>query len=277
MSSAAKAATMTFVVYLDDANVVKEAQQRAEALIEKHPARLVMVDASTSHATPDELRSTTRAQIVPDVPTVLFWAGKESARDPNFFALNELANVLVLDSSRGSGDIESLRQLIEYFAQGRRFKVQDLAYLRLAPWQEMIATFFDDADLAPDLGKIESVEIAAGSPAEQYYLLGWLASRLNWKPDVVRYSLKTQGKPRRIYEVALTSAKSTYRATLEGGKGRVVCLTVEGEHARAQHCQALHDVSIVALVEQAILRPGTSDVFRATLDAARAFLDHAAE
>lgn len=277
MSSAAKAATMTFVVYVDDASIVQEAQQRAEALIGKHPARLVMVDASASHATPQELQSTTHAKIVPDVPTVLFWAGKESVRDPNFFALNELADILVLDSSRGSGDIESLRQLIEYFAQGRRSKVQDLAYLRLAPWQEMIATFFDDDELAPDLAKIESVEIAAGSPAEQYYLLGWLASRLNWKPGAVKYALRTQGKPRRIYDVALTSANSTYRACLEEGQGRVVCLTVEGANARERHCETLHDVSIVALVEQAILRPGTSDVFRATLDAAHAFLDRAAE
>ncbi|MDQ2992101.1 MAG: glucose-6-phosphate dehydrogenase assembly protein OpcA [Candidatus Eremiobacteraeota bacterium] len=268
---------MTFVVYVDDASIVKEAQLRAEALIEKHPARLVLVDFSTSKATPEELKSTTHAQIVPDVPTVLFWAGKESVRDPNFFALNELADILVLDSSRGSGDIESLRQLIEYFAQGRRSKVQDLAYLRLAPWQEMIATFFDDVELAPDLGKIESVEIVAGSPAEQYYLLGWLASRLSWKPDMVKFVLRSKGEPRRVYDVALTSADSTYRACLEECKGRVVCLTVEGSHARERHCETLHDVSIVALVEQAILRPGTSDVFRATLDAAHAFLDHAAE
>ncbi len=277
MSSAAKAATMTFVVYVDDASLVKVAQQRAEALIEKHPARLVMVDVSASHATPEELKSTTHAQIVPDVPTVLFWAGKESVRDPNFFALNELADVLVLDSSRGSGDIESLRQLIDYFAQGRRSKVQDLAYLRLAPWQEMIATFFDDVELAPDLGKIESVEIVAGSPAEQYYLLGWLASRLNWTPDAVKHSLRTQGKPRRIYDVALKSANSTYRACIEDGNGRVVCLNVLGAKARAQHCETLHDLSIVALVEKAILRPGTSDVYRATLDAAHAFLVCAAE
>lgn len=276
MSSAAKAATMTFVVYVDDASILAEAEQRAEALIAKHPARLVMVDASGPHGTPEELQSATHAQIVPDVPTVLFWAGKESVRDPNFFSLNELADVLVLDSSRGSGDIESLRQLMEYFSAGRRTKVQDLAYLRLAPWQEMIATFFDDPELADDLGKIASVEITAGSPAEQYYLLGWLASRLNWTPGSVTVALHAKGKPRRIYEVALASAGSTYRAKLEEPKGPVVCLTVEGEHAREQHCETLHDVAIVALVEQAILRPGTSDVYRATLDAARAFLEHSA-
>ena len=277
MSSAAQAATMTFVVYVDDASILAEAKERAEALIAKHPARLVMVDASGSHGTPEELQSTTHAQIVPDVPTVLFWAGKESVRDPNFFSLNELADVLVLDSSRGSGDIESLRQLMEYFSAGRRTKVQDLAYLRLAPWQEMIAIFFDDPELADDLGKIASVEITAGSPAEQYYLLGWLASRLKWTPESVAVELHAKGKPRRVYEVALESAGSTYRAKLEEPKGPVVCLTVEGAHARERHCETLHDVAIVALVEQAILRPGTSDVYRATLDAARAFLEHSAK
>jgi glucose-6-phosphate dehydrogenase assembly protein OpcA len=267
---------MTFVVYVDDASIVDEARARAQALIEKHPARLVMVDASSSSATPEALQSSTHAQIVPDVPTVLFWAGKESVRDPNFFPLNELADILVLDSSRGSGDIASLRHLIDYFSQGRRSKVQDLAYLRLAPWQEMIATFFDDAELAPDLGKIDAVEIIAGSPAEQYYLLGWLASRLNWKPGSVRVTLTAKGEPRRVYDIALKSPDSTYRAALEEPSGPVVCLTVEGEHARERHCETVHDVSIVALVEQAILRPGTSDVYRATLDAARAFLDSTA-
>lgn len=275
MSSPASAATMTFVVYVDDARIVDEARARAEALIAKHPARLVMVDASRPHGTPEELQSTTHARIVPDVPTVLFWAGKESVRDPNFFALNELADVLVLDSSRGSGDIESLRQLMQYFSAGPRFNVQDLAYLRLAPWQEMVAGFFDDAALVADLETIASVEITAGSQAEQYYLLGWLASRLRWRPGTVACRLQAKGEPRRVYDITLRSAGSTYRATLEGD-GPVVCLTVEGAHARERHCETLHDVAIVALVEQAILRPGTSDVYRATLDAARAFLDSTA-
>lgn len=274
MSTEATAATMTFVVYVDDAGIAAEARERSQALVEKHRARLVFVDATEEpQLAPEERKAYVRDRLVPGVPSVLFWAGIESIGDPNFLALNEVVDSLVLDSSRGSGGIGALRQLIEYFSQGRRFKVQDLAYLRLAPWQEMIAGFFDDPELAGDLASIEKVAIVAGSPAEQYYLLGWLGSRLGWKPHSISYTLASRGKPRRIYDVALTSAGTTYRAALQGDDERIVCLTVEGVHAREMHCDTIHDVSVVALAEQAVLRPQTSDVYRATLEATRAFLD----
>lgn len=274
MSNEATAATMTFVVYVDDASIAREAAERSQALVEKHRARLVLVDATEDPSlSPEDRQAFVRERLVPGIPSVLFWAGKESIGDPNFLALNAVVDSLVLDSSRGSGGIEALRQLIEYFSQGRRYKVQDLAYLRLAPWQEMIAGFFDDPELAGDLRTIERVSIAAGSPAEQYYLLGWLASRLQWKPGSVTYTLGSRGKPRRIYDVALTSAGTTYRAALQNDDERIVCLTVEGAHAREMHCDTLHDISVVALAEQAILQPQTSDVYRATLEAARAILE----
>ncbi len=268
---------MTFIVYVDDPAILDEARERSTALCEKHCARLVLVDATEDKdLSPGERKSRAHAQVVPGVPTVLFWAGRESVRDPNFIPLNELADSLVLDSSRGSGDLSALRELIAFFAQSKRFKVQDLAYLRLRPWKEMIATFFDDPKFAGDLGGIEKVMITAGSPAEQYYLLGWLASRLGWKPGAVETELRSHGKPRRIYEVALSSKSSTYRAVLQNENDLVVCLTVEGANAREQHCETLRDLSIIALVERAILAPQTTDVYRATIEAIGAILAHPA-
>ena len=58
--------------------------------------------------------------------------------------------------------------------------VRDLAYMRLAPWQEMIAQFFDDPALFEDLFSLRRLEVAAGSDAETTYLAAWLASRLSW-------------------------------------------------------------------------------------------------
>lgn len=293
------AATLTLLAYSDDPDVVGTIRERAQAIAKRHPARVVLFDATREpkqhQATLEwvdvgvrnvsiaELASVAHALTLQDIPTVLLWAARETTRNPAFASLNELSNSLVVDSSRAGGDAGSLRELTDYFRQERRYAVQDLAYLRLAPWQEMIADFFDENDLVGDLISLRSVEIVAGSQAEALYLLGWLASRLGWRVasagafaspsgSPVSYSVSMEGNPRRVRSIALASAENVFRAALDESSDEIVCLTVEGKKSRPKHCEPLHDISNVALLERSILMPQTSDVFRATLEAVRELL-----
>jgi hypothetical protein len=158
--------------------------------------------------------------------------------------------------------------------------------MRLGPWQEMIAQFFDDPGLAAELPRIERVEIAAGSRAEGYYFVGWLASRLQWdlcgknefcNPQGGRISIKfvREGQPRRVKRIELHSARTTFRAQLQDDSPDLVCLTVEGGAKREKRCAPLHAIDILSLIEQAILLPNNDELFRDSLQKAKMLVEAA--
>jgi glucose-6-phosphate dehydrogenase assembly protein OpcA len=123
-----------------------------------------------------------------DVPTTLVWLGRVHANDPAFEPLARDASRIVLDAAQGS--LGSLAGVV-YWARARaasdRPGVADLAWTRLAPWQELCARMFDEPRLRPLADRITRVALvqaaAPGAPlgSEGALLLGWLATRLGWK------------------------------------------------------------------------------------------------
>ena len=292
----AAVSTMTFIAYVDDPAIVGWMHERTQAIVKKHPARLVLLDGTLdarsheAHAIalaewvllgtvglhPNQLGSIAHAFTRTGQPTVLLWAGQRIVDDSVFHALNATSDSLILDSSRIDQGVEQLAELVGYFVQERRFAIQDLAYLRLRPWQEMIAEFFDEPEFVEELEALERVTIAAGSQAEAYYILCWLASRLGWAPGnsqqllnalgtPVVFEVVHDGGPRRVRGVELASASTVFSAKLLDDDA-TVCLTVTGAKTRAKRCEPLHDIAIVDLIERAILEPHTSDVYRATVE-----------
>src|SRR5205823_5362245 len=78
----------------------------------------------------------------------------------------------------------------------------DMNWERLTRWREMVAQFFDGAQLRPYLDRINQVRIEfalskRGGPvnrAQALMLGGWLASRLGWIPmDPVYEMLRSDG------------------------------------------------------------------------------------
>jgi glucose-6-phosphate dehydrogenase assembly protein OpcA len=315
----AAARTMTFIAYTGDPAIITWMRERMRTILEKRPSRLVLLDGTrdpraheveriadaewillgTRGLEPEALRSIVHAFTITDVPVILLWGGERLIGDPYFLALNETVDSLVLDSSRitstsvahastANASTTKLRELIAYFGQDRRYAVQDMAYLRLAPWQEMIANFFDDRELIDDLFALRNVDIVAGSQAEAYYFLGWLASRLEWSPcgpkefcnrfgSSITCSVTLHGEPRRIYSITLHSGNATGTETIFCAElqedGQTVSLTVAGGKTRPQRHEPLHDIDVVALLDRAILEPKTSDTYRATLEMAGEILD----
>jgi len=92
-----------------------------------------------------------------------------------------LAQVALLDSVDDPAPASALRRARE-FAQ--EVYVVDLAWLRSSPWRERVATALDPPPLRKRLQAIASVEVRhhQDSTAAALLLVGWMASRLGWRP-----------------------------------------------------------------------------------------------
>jgi glucose-6-phosphate dehydrogenase assembly protein OpcA len=95
-------------------------------------------------------------------------------------SLLALAQIVLLDSVDEPDPADAIhraRQLSE------KVYVVDLAWLRSTPWRERIAATFDPPHLRPDLRTISAVTIRhhPDSATAALLLVGWLASRLDWR------------------------------------------------------------------------------------------------
>ncbi len=135
----------------------------------------VVVDIGEGHL--PNLDTIVDPLVVTDLPT-LVWSphGYHDAVD----ALLSLAQVMLLDSvdEPDIGDaLSRARALLD------RVYVVDLAWLRSTPWRERVAATFDPAMLRPDLRTMSSVSVRhqPDSTVAALLLVGWLASRLDWR------------------------------------------------------------------------------------------------
>ena len=204
-------ATMTLVVLFEDETIGKLARDRIRMLASKHPSRVVVLDACrderVAHVENNDWIETRRqkepnpkrcaigvcALHIRDAPIVLLWIASGIGEDSRFAMLSELAETIVYNSSLVDDGHAALCELVEYIEQHPHLPLADVAYLRLVPWQECVATFFDGKD-ADELRDVRRVEIACGSEPEGFYLLGWLASRLQWTPTSADALLDREGK-----------------------------------------------------------------------------------
>lgn len=120
--------------------------------------------------------------MIPDLPRFVWWKATPNPEQELFKTLAERCHCLILDSSYFS-DPESeflkMHQLIE-----SETYVADLNWHRLSAWQELTAAAYDPPERRNSLGEIDRVTIdyEKGNAAQALMFLGWLGSRLDWKP-----------------------------------------------------------------------------------------------
>jgi glucose-6-phosphate dehydrogenase assembly protein OpcA len=290
----ASVATMTVVVFFENEAIGELARDRIRMLASKHPSRVIMLDATQSQnmyvvdgcdwielgvneSGPEVLRSAVGALRLPEAPVVLLWIARGMSSDARFASLCEDAQTIVYNSSLLDAGHEALCELVDYAEHHPNLALADIAYLRLAPWQECVATFFD-GKAAEELRDLERVEIACGSEPEAFYLLGWLASRLQWTPTAadallnrfgkrVAFEIKREGEPRRIARVALSSSHSSFIAAVDKGE-ETILLSVTGSARHGPRYRAVKNPGIAALLERAILWGQNDRIFAAALAAA---------
>ncbi len=290
----ANVATMTIVVFFENPAIGELARERIHRLAAKHPSRVMVLDATAPNSVhrvdgcdwielgaresgPEMLRAAVGALRVPEAPVVLLWIAPGMESDPRFESLCDDAQTIVYNTSLLDTGRGALSELVRYVEDHPQLPIADLAYLRLAPWQESVAIFFDGA-AAGDLRDLRRVEIACGSEPEALYLLGWLASRLEWRPSApdalvdsrgnrIDFSIARQGEPRRIARIALSSSHSTFVAEVDRNQ-ETILLSVSGSREHGPRYRAIENPGVAALVERAILWGGNDRLFEAALAAA---------
>jgi glucose-6-phosphate dehydrogenase assembly protein OpcA len=116
--------------------------------------------------------------LVPDLATMV-WAphGHTEAVD----ALRRLAQIILIDALDEPDVPRSLKRASELAEEAY---VVDLAWLRSTPWRERVAAIFDPPAFRSSLQAISGVTVRhrEDSLASAALFVGWLSSRLDWKP-----------------------------------------------------------------------------------------------
>jgi glucose-6-phosphate dehydrogenase assembly protein OpcA len=304
--------TLNFIVWIDDAARRDWVLERAAMLNEKHPSMMLVFDHTGTRAGDATVTTAPRGAHAeftvqgervdidvsgadattvvgyvtglcsPSVPTVLWWTGMAEGSREIFYALLPLVQTLLFDSSGGARDESALCRLIAFHREQPQVVLRDLAWMRLRPWQDMIAAFFDDPRLLEELYTIRKLFITSGSDSEAFYLGAWLASRLDWKATgrdaftdargaTVGFVRRRVGEIRRVQSICLDSETSWYHGEVTDDPG-VVRVWVEGEHAREPRLFPLQAIDNASLIERAVLETGTDELFETALRTAGTLL-----
>ncbi len=142
------------------------------------------------------------ALAIGELPKFLWWKGTPDPDYGLFKRLADLSNSIIIDSSSFNDVDAELLQIQSLIEQGSG--LADLNWRRLAPWQELTAEAFDPPERRAALQEVDRVTIdyEKGNSAQALMFLGWLASRLNWRPvsyqkeggdyDIARVQFTTQ-------------------------------------------------------------------------------------
>ncbi|HUA07729.1 MAG TPA: glucose-6-phosphate dehydrogenase assembly protein OpcA [Candidatus Acidoferrales bacterium] len=300
---AMKTATMTFAIFFGNGEGADWVRGRTRALAEKHPSRVVILDDNKDEneqsveppqkrgewveigvrgANAAELDAALTQLSLPEAPVVLLWIAESLSEDERFITLARRSETTICSTSVARTDERPLRDLTHFVELHPETLIQDVAYLRLTAWQELVAEFFDDPDDRQELDTLRSVEVTAGSDAEMYYLLGWLASRLGWTPidaqtfaatgGNVRFNMIHDGPPRRLTKIALASERAAFSASVIPQDENAIALEVTGPSPSSRFAP-LHTVDLASLVERAILTSTRDGVFTDALTMARAIME----
>jgi glucose-6-phosphate dehydrogenase assembly protein OpcA len=142
--------------------------------------------------------------VVSDLATMV-WSphGHAEAVD----SLRRLAQIVLVDS-QDEPDVEAGLDRVADLANDTY--VVDLAWLRSTPWRERVAAAFDAPRRRPELRAISGVTVRhrEDSLASALLYVGWLSSRLDWKPGALH-----QGRGR--WSGHATTRRHDIRITLQ--------------------------------------------------------------
>jgi glucose-6-phosphate dehydrogenase assembly protein OpcA len=140
--------------------------------------------------------------IISELPKFIWWKASPEPEYGLFQRLAKDSDIIIIDSSTFREPETNLIQIGELLAKD--VPIADLNWGRLAPWQELTAEAFDPPERRADAWEVDKVTIdyEQGNPAQALMFLGWVASRLQWRPVAYEY----EGGDYDIRRVILTTA-----------------------------------------------------------------------
>jgi glucose-6-phosphate dehydrogenase assembly protein OpcA len=268
------------------ASMAAEAPARSEGRLAVSRER-IEIDVGDRHLR--NLETLVGPLVVPDIATVV-WAphGHGEAVE----SLCRIAQVVLVDSLAEPDVLTALERAGRLDEDG--LYVVDLSWLRSTPWRERVAGAFDPPEGRRDLRSISAVTVRHrhDSVAPAVLFVGWLASRLGWRPDglmnrgdelVGRMRARRGDVTVRLHPVQQPDVPGLAGVTLEMASGAAVSLDRApgglrevlrarggGEHAFTLMGASRGEAGILGEgVRQALLRDAT---YRAALAAARAMV-----
>jgi len=126
--------------------------------------------------------------LVPDLPVFLWWTGTPPSDARHLDDLVTLADRFIIDSADFARPDQTLPEVARLARH--RVAITDLNWARLTHWRELVAQFFDVPAWRPFLDRITGIRAGFAvdmdgrdiHPSQALLLLGWLSSRLGWRP-----------------------------------------------------------------------------------------------
>jgi glucose-6-phosphate dehydrogenase assembly protein OpcA len=241
----------------------------------------------------NHLESLAGPLLIPDLPVFLWYPGAFSPHAPEFAAMADLADRVIVDSAAREDREESLREMGALIEAEGVPAVGDLQWVGLSPWRSLLADAFAAPERIGDLEKIHTVEVlyAPGGESRALLLVGWLASTLGWSPrdlsrDGDRRTVRFDAPPgevvahlspdspdARLRRVRLRSADHSYQVSRHRDRREVKTTVMRGEELVAERTVHLGTFDLGVLVGEELQFRGCDEAYEAALRAAVGILD----
>lgn len=230
---------------------------------------------------PKELASVVSPLVIAELPVFIYWRSK-IANDTLFQALSKTAARLVVDSQRDAFDLEQIKTVNNIIRTNRgSLMATDINWRRLSGWMRAMADAFDDFPMPADyLKKFKTVTITTGADAnskassggnnavsaQSLLMMGWLASRLKWKPagtlDNNELKVKTSSGE---------SLTISFKSSREAEAGHIASIDCEFSDGRKLSVASEKSEELTYVVAQAV-DSGHKEATRAHYDLSEATL-----
>ncbi len=127
--------------------------------------------------------------LISELPTFLWWPTGDFVGNALFNDIVGIVDRLIVDSARLGNDARAVAQMRTLLDDKDDPRLGDFTWMRLEPWRQLIAQFFDPKEVQNCLDQLSQVNIAYAEHrrdngsgfAAALLIVGWLASRLGWQ------------------------------------------------------------------------------------------------
>src|SRR5215213_2399719 len=231
--------------------------------------------------------------LIPDLPVFLWYPGAFSPRSPEFAAMAELADRVIVDSAASDDHEVCLREIAELVEDPATPAIGDLQWVGLSPWRSLLADTFDAPERAGELEKIERAEVlyAPGGENRAMLLICWLASTLGWRPErasrngggrTVEFSgpsgdtsveLSPDSPDARLRRIRLYSEKYSFQISRHRALSDVRTTVMRGDDLLAERTVHIGSFDLRVLVGEEMGYRGHDEAYEAALRTAVEVLD----
>lgn len=241
----------------------------------------------------NHLESLAGPLLLPDLPVFLWYPGAFSPLAPEFAAMADLADRVIVDSAVREDREETLREMAAMVDEREMPAVGDLQWVGLSPWRSLLADAFGSPEHSGELERIEGVEIlyAPGGECRALLLLGWLASTLGWSAEnaardggrrrvefsgpsgKVSVELSPDSPDARLRRVRLRSPAYSFQVSRHRERAEVRTTVMYGEDLAAERTVRLGSFDLGILVGEELRYRGCDEAYEAALRKAVEVLD----